>query len=94
MNVTYLRYQDDILVLCKTKRQMHRCRRRMMEILHERRLGLSRKKSRMGCISCGFHFLGINYLPTRMEDSTKVAHANDDSISSSDVRYLNVNGGG
>jgi RNA-directed DNA polymerase len=43
MNLTYLRFQDDILVLCKTKRQMHRCRRRMMEVLHERRLSLSRK---------------------------------------------------
>lgn len=29
MDVTYLRYQDDILILCKTKRQMNRCRRRM-----------------------------------------------------------------
>ena len=56
-DVVYLRYQDDILILCKTKRQMNRCRRRMMEVLHERRLSLSRKKSRMGCISSGFHFL-------------------------------------
>ena len=48
MNVTYLRYQDDILILCQTKRQLNRCKRRMMEILNERRLGLSRKKSLMG----------------------------------------------
>ena len=80
MDVTYLRYQDDILILCKTKRQMNRCRRRMMEVLHERHLSLSRKKSRMGCINGGFHFLGIDYLPTRTEDNTNVTHANDDSI--------------
>lgn len=29
MRVTYLRYQDDILVLCHTRRQLNRCRRRM-----------------------------------------------------------------
>ena len=42
MDVTYLRYQDDILILCKTKRQLNRARRRMMEVLHERHLSLSR----------------------------------------------------
>ena len=50
----------------------------MMEVLHERRLSLSRKKSRMGCISGGFHFLGIDYLPTRTEDNTNMTHVNDD----------------
>lgn len=80
MHVTYLRYQDDIIVLCKTKRQLNRCHRRMMEVLHERGLSLSRKKSRMGCVTQGFHFLGIYYSPTRTEDNIKVTHANDDSI--------------
>jgi RNA-directed DNA polymerase len=95
IDVTYLRYQDDILILCKTKRQMNRCRRRMMEVLHERHLSLSRKKSRMGCISGGFHFLGIDYLPTRTEDTTNVMHANADSIiPPNDVHYLDVYGGG
>lgn len=94
MDVTYLRYQDDILILCKTKRQMNRCRRRMMEVLHERHLSLSRKKSRMGCIKGGFHFLGIDYLPTRTEDNTNVIHVNDDSIAPpNDVHYLNLWGG-
>lgn len=86
MNVTYLRYQDDILILCKTKRQMNRCRRRMMEVLHERGLSLSRKKSRIGSIKNGFHFLGINYSLTQPENNTKVTHAND-------VQYLNDMGG-
>jgi len=94
MDVTYLRYQDDILILCKTKRQMNRCRRRMMEVLHERHLSLSRKKSRMGCINRGFHFLGIDYLPTRTEDYTDVIHVNDPSHPANDVHYLNENGGG
>lgn len=56
--MTYVRYQHDIVILCKTKRQLNRCRQRMMEILHERCLTLSRKKSRIGLIKSGFHFLG------------------------------------
>jgi RNA-directed DNA polymerase len=77
MAVDYLRYQDDIIILCKTLRQLNRCKRRMMEVLQERGLSLSRKKSRIGCINRGFHFLGVHYLPTRTEDSFKVTHAND-----------------
>ena len=64
MNIHYLRFQDDLIAFCKTKRQLNRCRRRMMEVLNERQLKLSRKKSRMGSISDSFHFLGIHYSPT------------------------------
>jgi RNA-directed DNA polymerase len=70
MDVDYFRFQDDILILCRTKRQLNRCRRRMMDILKERHLSLSRKKTRIGKIEDGFHFLGIDYLPTRTEDKT------------------------
>ncbi len=86
-DVAYFRFQDDVLILCKTKRQMNRCRRRMMAILQERHLSLSRKKSRMGSITDGFHYLGIQYSPTRTENISNVAPKND-------VQYLNVNGGG
>lgn len=95
MDVHYLRFQDDILIFCKTKRQLSRCRRRMMDVLHERRLRLSRKKSRMGCIDGGFHFLGIDYLPTRTDDNTNISHINDAAITSANnVHYLSENGGG
>ena len=86
--IHYFRYQDDLLVLCKTKRQLNRCRRRMMEILHERGLSLSRKKSRMGCVSDGFHFLGVYYSPTQTENNIKMTHANDDSIEVRPVHSL------
>ena len=56
MDLTYIRYQDDLIILCKTQRQLNRCRRRLMEVLQERQLKLSKKKSRIGCISKGFHF--------------------------------------
>lgn len=89
----YLRYQDDILILCKTKRQLNRCRRRLMAILHERCLSLSRKKSRIGTVASGFHFLGIYYPPTRTEGNTNVTHANDELMAPPrDDQYL-VNGG-
>lgn len=94
MDVHYLRFQDDVLILCHSKRQLLRCRRRMMEVLHERGLSLSRKKSRMGSISEGFHYLGVHYLPTRTEDNTSLAHANDDLIDiSENAHYLSDRGG-
>ncbi len=73
MDVAYVRYQDDLIVLCKTKRQLNRCRRKMMNILYERHLTLSRKKSRIGSIEKPFHFLGIDYPGTQpLEDTTVV----------------------
>jgi RNA-directed DNA polymerase len=86
-SVHYFRFQDDVLILCKTKRTMNRCRRRMMAILQERHLSLARKKSRMGSITDGFHYLGIQYSPTQTENTTKVTHEND-------AQYLNEMGGG
>ena len=56
MGVTYIRYQDDILILCQTKRQLNRCRRKMMEVLHERRLSLSRKKRAWAVLNRVFIF--------------------------------------
>ena len=83
----YLRFQDDVLILCKSKRQMNRCRRIMMNVLHERHLSLSRKKSRMGLIKHGFHFLGVSYSSTQPKNDTKVFYAND-------ACYLDNMGGG
>lgn len=94
MKIFYLRYQDDAIVLCKTKRQLVRCRRRIMEVLHERKLKLSRKKSRIGSIAPNFHFLGVNYLLTQPEDNTTLTHANDDLIAQNDVVYSLATGGG
>lgn len=73
MDVAYLRYQDDILILCQTKRQLGRCKQRLMAILDERRLRLSTKKTRIGTIDKGFHFLGINYLKPQSSDGTNVS---------------------
>jgi len=66
----------------------------MMEILHERRLSLSRKKTRMGCIKKGFHFLGINYPGTQPQDNTTVAHSADETVAKPAVDYSFALGGG
>jgi retron-type reverse transcriptase len=77
MEVTYLRYQDDILILCHTKRQLNRAWRKMLDIFNERRLSLSHKKTRRGEVSSGFHFLGVCYAPTQPESNTTVMPVND-----------------
>jgi RNA-directed DNA polymerase len=94
MQVTYVRYMDDILILCKTKRQLARSRRRLMEILQERKLKLSRKKTRMGSISTGFHFCGIDYPGTQPLDITKVAQRMNDDQMALETEYVSSNSGG
>lgn len=80
MQVTYLRFQDDVIVLCETKRQLKRCKERLMKVLKERKLRLSRKKTRIGRIDRGFHFLGIHYLETQPQDEASCRPAHDDSV--------------
>ena len=92
--VTYLRYQDDILILCQTKRQFHRSRRRMMNVLQERKLSLSRKKSRMGEITSGFHFLGVDYLGTQPRGNTEVGSVRNAKVQSTEVDHILSTGGG
>ena len=84
-----------LLVLCKTKRQLNRCKQRMMDVLHDRRLSLSRKKTRIGCIDAGFHFLGIHYPGTQTQDNTNVTQANDGKVTPiKTAHYLTSLGGG
>jgi retron-type reverse transcriptase len=80
MDVTYIRYQDDILILCQSMRQLNRCKQRMMDVLNERRLTLSQKKTRIGGIEKGFHFLGIYYPGTQISDNTNVTQVNDGAV--------------
>ena len=90
MDVTYLRYQDDIIILCQTKRQLQRCKRRLMAVLRERRLRLSRKKTRIGCINKGFHFLGINYSETQPLDGINVTQAPCGSVTPSNSAHYST----
>ncbi len=87
-------YQDDILILCNTKRQLNRCWRKMLDILGERRLSLSHKKTRKGKVSSGFHFLGVYYSPTQPESNTTVIPVNDAIMVPAPVDQNLCNGGG
>ena len=94
LRVRFLR-ATRLLILCKTNRQLERCKQRMMKVLRERRLSLSSKKTRMGSIDKGFHFLGINYPGTQTQDNTNVTQANDRSvIQLNTAHYLTSLGGG
>lgn len=93
MNISYLRFQDDILILCKTKRQLARARRRMMDVLQERHLSLSRKKTRIGSIDRGFHFLGVHYSPTQPVNNQSTPVNDVTLIPPNPVRDLNTWGG-
>ena len=88
MDVTYLRYQDDVLILCQSKRQLNRAKARLLSVLKERQLKLSRKKTRIGAIDKGFHFLGIHYPGTQPQDNTNVTQTHDKAAIS--VRCDNI----
>ncbi|MGQ3892783.1 reverse transcriptase domain-containing protein [Legionella sp. CNM-4043-24] len=88
MDVSYFRYQDDILILCNTKRQLTRCKQRMIGVLKERGLRLSTKKTRIGHIDKGFHFLGIHYPGTQLRDNTTVIQTNVSSENKRELRNI------
>ncbi|MDI1351911.1 MAG: reverse transcriptase/maturase family protein [bacterium] len=69
-DVHYYRYQDDILILCPTKRSLERSKQRLMAVLKTKQLSLSRKKTKIGSLDSGFHFLGFNYLGTQTPNNT------------------------
>ncbi len=60
-DICYVRYVDDILILAKTKKQFCRAKKRLREILQPLKLEYSRRKSKVGALTKGFHFLGIDF---------------------------------
>ena len=70
-NCLFLRYQDDVLILLKTKRQYQRAKKRVFEILRKLRLKVSPHKTWMGKLEKGFHFLGVTFDPTQIGQSQK-----------------------
>ena len=75
MNPNCYHLQDDILILCQTKRGLNRCKQHLMQVLQERRLRLSGKKTRIGSIDKSFHVLGIQYPKTQPLDNTTMTQA-------------------
>jgi hypothetical protein len=60
-----------------------------MDVLQERRLRLWRKKTRIGAIDKGFHFLGINYLEPQSPDGINVSqNPSDLAVKKLSEQYL------
>jgi retron-type reverse transcriptase len=65
--IVYARYMDDIIILCQTKKQYHRARKILFAILRQLKLVLSPRKTWMGALKKGFHFLGANFAVSKRE---------------------------
>ncbi len=63
----YVRYNDDFIILCQTKRQFVRGKKLLKDILYKLDLKLSPTKTKCGELKSGFHFLGINYAVTQIQ---------------------------
>ena len=78
----YCRYHDDIIILCKTKRQYTQAKRRLNTIIMALKLKMAPKKTRMGSIEKSFHFLGIQFAVARITASRS---RKDSSLTSVEV---------
>jgi len=72
--ISYCRYMDDIIILAKTKRQFLSAKKRFQQILLSLKLKLSRSKTRMGEITKGFHFLGVNFAVSKNQQNNNKIH--------------------
>lgn len=79
--VDYFRFQDDLLILCPSLRSLKRCKARLIQLLARKRLSLSVKKTKIGPIEQGFHFLGIDYLGTQTLNNTNSLGVKEQSAS-------------
>lgn len=63
-DVFYSRYQDDIIILIKTKNQFIKAKRLLFKVLGSLQLAISPEKTRMGRLK-DFHFLGVKFEVSR-----------------------------
>lgn len=67
------RWSTRLVILAKTKRQFLKAKKRMQLILLSLKLKLSRTKTRMGELTKGFHFLGIDFAVSQnQQDNEKI----------------------
>jgi RNA-directed DNA polymerase len=70
-NIVYARFMDDILILFQTKRQYRKARRTLFNLLASLKLSLSSRKSWMGELTQGFHFLGVRFGVAKPEEKNQ-----------------------
>ena len=65
-----------------------------MDVLQERGLSLSSKKTRIGSTEKGFHFLGIHYPGTQPLDNTNMTQVDDLEINQTNFAHNSISLGG
>ena len=65
----YCRYNDDILILCRSKSAFVKAKRRLKHCVAKLKLKLAYNKTQMGLIQEGFHFLGLKFEVTRISQT-------------------------
>ena len=66
---------DDIIALFQKKRQFLKAKRRLQKILSQLKLRCARSKTKMGPLTRGFHFLGIEFKLNIQRPSKKEAES-------------------
>ena len=66
-SVFYVRYNDDIFILCRTKRHYARAKRSLKQTVQSLKLCLSKRKTTMGALTSinNLKFLGMNFVVAR-----------------------------
>lgn len=62
---------DDIIILTQTKRQYVAAKKKLKQILCSLKLQYSPKKTKMGLLTRGFHFLGIEFKTNSAQAESK-----------------------
>lgn len=66
----YVRFMDDVLILFRTKRQFQKGRRVLFQILRDLKLKASPRKTWMGKLLHGFHFLGVRFSVSKPKEQS------------------------
>ena len=67
--ILYVRYQDDWLILTKSRKTLQRVIRQTRQVLKQLDLTMHPDKTSIGKIEKGFDFLGYHFTPTKLSTS-------------------------
>jgi RNA-directed DNA polymerase len=93
-DVFYSRYQDDIIILIKTKNQFIKAKKLLFKVLGSLHLAISPEKTRLGRLK-DFHFLGVKFEvsqnPQEKTQSTATMHPRSCARALEKVKTLRAN---
>ena len=85
-HIFYCRYNDDIILLCRSKRQCAKAKRALKNILNQLKLRLAPTKTKIGLIDKGFHFLGMNFEVAQTPQKVHAVQNNEDTLTTHNDR--------